>query len=253
MFAGHGALPLTRLPSLRTELVQFLLENSDSPNTEDMSRGTYLNLFHLLQLDTEATLDVLRCAFVDGESPIPEFSSDDGANTTTEAVQENNMMMESQNLLIQNTVDALVQIIEKHISQADESVPDACPSKKDVGKLFEFIACYVACRKAHVSGGVLSQILEYLTSEILILPNSPACTIETSKKREKQLLALLEVVPGTDWDESYVLQLCEKANFHQVFMSCSFLYHCLRACSLFEFSSFSPHGIGCDMVFRFVA
>jgi hypothetical protein len=95
---------------------------------------------------------------------------------------------------------------------------DAWPSKKDLENLFEFIAYHVACRKAHVSKVVLSQILEYLTSESTVPPSVPAHIIETSKEREKQVLALLEVVPETDWNESYVLQLCEKAHFHQVSM-----------------------------------
>ncbi|KAJ6328871.1 hypothetical protein OIU77_010536 [Salix suchowensis] len=221
---GHGALPVTRLSSLRTELVQFLLESSDASNPQAVSRGTYLNLYHLLQLDTEATLDVLRCAFIDGENLKPEFSMQDGAETSMEAKQENNKMAESQNFWIQNIINALVQISEKHISRADESAVDnvdtrfvdAWPSKKDLGNLFEFIAYHVACRKAHVSKLVLSQILEYLTSESTVPPSVPAHIIETSKEREKQVLALLEVVPDTDWNESYVLQLCEKAQFHQV-------------------------------------
>lgn len=221
---GHGALPVARLSSLRTELVQFLLESSDASNPQAVSRGTYLNLYHLLQLDTEATLDVLRCAFLDGENLKPEFSMRDGAETSMEAKQENNIMAESQNFWIQNTINALVQITEKHISRADESAVDnvdtrfvdAWPSKKDLGNLFEFIAYHVACRKAHVSKVVLSQILEYLTSESTIPPSVPAHIIETSKEREKQVLALLEVVPENDWNESYVLQLCEKAHFHQV-------------------------------------
>ncbi|CAK7348627.1 unnamed protein product [Dovyalis caffra] len=227
---GHGALPVTRLPSLRKELVQFLLESSVAPNPQAVSRGTYLNLYYLLQLDTEATLDVLRCAFLDGEKP--EFSKQDGANTDMEAKQENNMTVESQNLLIQNTINALVQITENHISQADESAlddddtgfVDAWPSKKDIGNLFEFIAHHVACRKAHVSKVVLSQILEYLTSGSTIPSSVPPHIIETSKEREKQLLALLEVVPETDWNEAYVLQLCEEACFHQV----SGLIHTIR-------------------------
>lgn len=212
--------------------MQFLLENSDARNLQAApnlsSGGTYPNLYHLLELDTEATLDVLRCAFVENENPKPDFSLHDGANVNMEAKQENNILAESQNLLVQNTIDSLVQIIEKHISQAEESASsddaasvEAWPSKKDVGHLFEFIAYHVTFRKAHVSNSVLSQILEYLTLESTFAPDIPVHIIETSKKREKQVLALLEVVPEADWDASYVLQLCEKAQFHQVFMPCS--------------------------------
>ncbi|KAJ9171579.1 hypothetical protein P3X46_014929 [Hevea brasiliensis] len=229
---GHGALPPTRLPSLRTELVQFLLENSSALNSRVVlglsSRGTYLNLYHLLELDTEATLDVLRLAFMDDENPKPEFTSHDVANINMENEQENITTIESQNILVQNTLNALVQIIEKDASQAAEHASsddtgsvEAWPSKRDIGNLFEFIAYHVACRKAYVSSSVLSQILEYLTSESNLSASIPAHVIKTLKRREKQVLALLEVVPETDWNSSYVLQLCEKAHYHQV---CGFIH-----------------------------
>ncbi|XP_015572370.2 vacuolar protein sorting-associated protein 8 homolog [Ricinus communis] len=228
---GQGALPPKRLPSLRTDLVQFLLEKSSALNSVVdstlSSRRTYLNLYHLLELDTEATLDVLRLAFLDDENPKSDFSSDENANVDIEAEQDN-IANESQILLAQNAVDALVQIIEKDIPQTAESASaddtglvEAWPSKKDIGNLFEFIAYHVACRKARVSGSVLSQILEYLTSESNFYASIHAHDIQTSKRREKQVLALLEVVPETDWNSSYVLQLCEKAQFHQV---CGFIH-----------------------------
>ncbi|KAL4620189.1 hypothetical protein ACB092_06G135400 [Castanea dentata] len=89
------------------------------------------------------------------------------------------------------------------------------PSKKDIGHMFEFIACYVACERANVSKSVLSQILEYLTSQNNF-PTSVSSHHITSTRREKQVLALLEVVPEIDWNASYVLGLCEKAQFYQV-------------------------------------
>ncbi|KAF8412055.1 hypothetical protein HHK36_000008 [Tetracentron sinense] len=71
---GHGTLHPTRLPSLRTELVQFLLEDSNALNSQvttsfKLSTGACPNLYHLLQLDTEATLEVLRYAFPEDEIP----------------------------------------------------------------------------------------------------------------------------------------------------------------------------------------
>ncbi|XP_012083104.1 vacuolar protein sorting-associated protein 8 homolog isoform X2 [Jatropha curcas] len=231
---GHGALPPPRLASLRTELVRFLLENSSAPNSEVASgwssRGTYLNLYHLLELDTEATLDVLRLAFVDDENSKPEFSFHDSASANMETEQENVTIIESQNLLVQNAIDALVQITEIEVPQRAESTASVddlvsvklWPSMKDIGYLFEFIASHVACKKAYVSSSVLSQILEYLTSENDFSASIPTHIIRTSKQREKQVLALLEVVPETDWNLSYVLQLCEKACFHQV---CGFIHN----------------------------
>lgn len=223
---GHGTLPSTRLPSLRAELVQFLLEESDAQNSQAASslllKGSYLNLYHLLELDTEATLDVLRCAFIEDETPKSDFYACDMADTNAEPNNGNKMVAECQNMLVQNTVNALVHILDEDISSTDGSASkddsgsvEAWPSTKDIGHIFEFIACYVASGRATVSKSVLSQILQYLTSEKNV-PQSIPSHIETSKRREKQLLALLEAVPETDWNASDVLHLCENAHFYQV-------------------------------------
>ncbi|KAG6667166.1 vacuolar protein sorting-associated protein 8 homolog isoform X1 [Carya illinoinensis] len=220
---GQGALPPTRLPSLRIELLQFLLENSDALNSQAVSRlfgEAYLNLYHLLQLDTEATLDVLRCAFVEDEIPKHDFSLQDSADDDIEAIKENDNGCK--NLLVQDMVNALVHILDRDISQTERSGGkdvvgslEHWPSKKDIGHIYEFVAYYVACRRANVSKSVLSQIIEYLTSENNFPPNvSTHGTI--SKRREKQVLALLAVVPETDWNASHVLGLCEKAQYYQV-------------------------------------
>uniref|UniRef100_A0A2P2L9D6 Uncharacterized protein MANES_01G240000 n=1 Tax=Rhizophora mucronata TaxID=61149 RepID=A0A2P2L9D6_RHIMU len=225
---GHGTVPPTRLPSLRAELLQFLLEKSNASNLEAaqsvLPRGRYLNLYHLLELDTEATLDVLRCAFVDDENQNP--------NANMEAKQENKTA-ESQNVLLQKTIDALVQIITKDTSQEDESA-GAFPSNKVVGDVFEFITYYIACKKAHVSNSMLNQILEFMMSESNSTLSTHTQMVEISKKREKQVLAVLQVVPVTDWSVSYVLQLCEKACFHQV---CGFI-HIIRHQYLAALESF---------------
>ncbi|XP_015888913.3 uncharacterized protein LOC107423794 [Ziziphus jujuba] len=218
---GQGTLSPSRLPSLRRELMQCLLEDSNALNSTAVStlslRAPYLNLYSLLELDTEATLNVLRCAFKELEIPQPENSTHD-----VEVKEGYNSMTHSQKLLVQNTVDALIQIIDKDISQADRiSTSDdrgsveKWPSKTEIGHLFEFIAYYVACGKANISKSVLGQILEYLTTENNFPPND-SVHIMTSKEREKQVLALLEEVPETDWDASHVLHLCEKAGFYQV-------------------------------------
>ncbi|KAF5732004.1 vacuolar protein sorting-associated protein 8 isoform X1 [Tripterygium wilfordii] len=220
---GQGTLSPTRLESLRTELVQFLLENSDTSNSLAVSSlfsgEAYLNLYHLLELDTEATLDVLRCAFVDNE----DANVEEEKNTDT--------AVRWQNSLIQNTIDAMVYIVNKDVSRKDEDAStdntgsvEVWPSKKDAGRLFEFIAYYVAYSRAHVSSSMLGLILEYLTSEDNFFPIASRHSIITSKRREKQVLALLKVVPETDWNAFRVLDLCEKTNFFQV---CG-LIHTLR-------------------------
>ncbi|XP_022757621.1 vacuolar protein sorting-associated protein 8 homolog isoform X2 [Durio zibethinus] len=223
---GHGTLPPSRLSSLRTELLQFLLEVSDGHNRKSASRlafeGAYLNMYYLLELDTEATLDVLKCAFIEDKFPEPDSFSEPG-NANAEAKKEKDLMAESEIMLVQNTINALVHVLDKNVSRTDglatsdnaESI-EAWPSKKDMGYLFEFIAYYVACGRAKISKTVLNQILEFLTLENNGPQSVSTISTETPKRREKQLLALLEVVPETDWNQSYVLQLCENALFYQV-------------------------------------
>ena len=236
-FAGQGTLAPTRIPSLRTELLQFLLEHSDALNSQAVltlsSGGAYLNLYHLLQLDTEATLDVLRCAFVEDEIPKPDFSSHDSADENMEPKIENDNGC--QNILVQDTVNSLVRILNRDISQTERSdsedvigLVEEWPSKKDIGHMFEFIAYYVAFERANVSKSVLSQILEYLTSQNNFPPSVSTHHI-TSKRREKQVLALLEVVPETDWNASYVLGLCEKVQFYQVYLHIFLMMFSLKA------------------------
>lgn len=208
-----------------------MLEVSDGQDRKSASTlafgGAYLNLYYLLELDTEATLDVLKCAFIEDKSPKPDSSFSESGNANVEARKENDLMAESDTILVQKTVDALVHVLDKNVSRTDglpsnddtESI-DAWPSKKDMGYLFEFIAYYVACGRAKISKIVLNQILEYLTLENNIPQSVSTISTETSKRREMQLLALLEVVPESDWDQSYVLQLCENAHFCQVSLPC---------------------------------
>ncbi|XP_004514922.1 uncharacterized protein [Cicer arietinum] len=222
---GRGTIPPTRLPSLRKELVEFLLEDSSAPKSQtvsdSVSRRPYLNLYLLLELDTVATLDVLRCAFMKDEISNSSSSSLDSADRPIEeAKEENNNVTETENILVQHTVDALIQIIDMSVVPTDttsssggEGLKD-WPSK-DKGCLFEFIAHYVALERAKVSKGILCRILEYLTSDNPFSTNVSSQS-STPKSREKQVLALLEVVPESDWDAPFVLDLCERAKYHKV-------------------------------------
>ncbi|KAG5009010.1 hypothetical protein JHK87_017525 [Glycine soja] len=223
---GRGSIPPTRLPSLRRELVEFLLKDSCTPKSQTVSdfvyRRPHLNLYLLLKLDTEATLDVLRCAFMeDGISNASSSSPDSANKPITEAKKENDNVNKTQNALVQNTVDALIQIIDMNIvptdktsSSGDDELIKDCPSK-DIGYLFEFIAYYVALQRAKISKGVLCQILEYLTSDSQFSTNV-SVQGSSPKNREKQVLALLEILPESDWDASFVLDVCERAKYHQV-------------------------------------
>ncbi|GMI98953.1 vacuolar protein sorting 8 [Hibiscus trionum] len=224
---GQGTLPPTRLLSLRTELLQFLLEVSDGQDKKSAStlafEGAYLNLYYLLELDTEATLDVLKCALIEEKSPELVSSFSESGDANMEAKKEKDLMSESETMFVQKTIEALVHVLDKNAPRTDGSACNddtksikAWPSENDMGCLLEFIACYVACGRAKIPKTVLNQILEYLTSENNSSPSVSTMSTESSKRREKQLLALLEVVPESDWDQSYVLQLCENACFYQV-------------------------------------
>ncbi|KAK4415847.1 Vacuolar protein sorting-associated protein 8 [Sesamum alatum] len=224
---GRGNLSPTRLPSLRKELLHFLLEDSSAPNSWAVTRlppnRAYANLLHLLELDTEATLEVLKCAFTDVELPksTPPFLEPTSFNMESAESQK----------LVQKVVDILSDILDATYFQAgspicsnDLDLVELWPSKKDVGHMFDFIAYYIAYEQAKVPRDILSQILEYLTSEINISDTVSGMTIEIFKRRERQLLSLLKVVPETDWDAPYLLYLCEKAQFHQV---CGYI-HAIR-------------------------
>ncbi|KAM7277027.1 hypothetical protein ACFE04_018893 [Oxalis oulophora] len=218
---GHGYLSKTRLPSLRTELVQLLLE-SDSRNPHaatDLSfKGRYLNVYYLLELDTEATLDVMKYAFIEDYKQKLDGSADGNVETNEET--NLNLLAETQNALIQDTINTLCDIIDKNISRTDEPANGvdvgSWPSKKDISHLFDFITYYVACGRSTVSKSVLGQILDWITSETDAQQGVSKHRTEKHRRREKQLLSLLQVVPETDWNKSYVLNLCENAHFYQV-------------------------------------
>ncbi|KAL9245443.1 hypothetical protein vseg_019100 [Gypsophila vaccaria] len=216
---GHGTIPNERLSSLRTELVQLLLEDSGGPKPQTSAgltfAGAYLNLYYLLELDTEASLDVLRIALVADEK-----SSLQSADVATVDPNETDSIHE--NLMIQKIVDALVLVLDVDISQTitssgnNDANVGAWPSRKDIGHLIEFIASYIASNRATVSKSVLSQILEYLMSENYLLPDNSEQLNQSKKRREKKVLAMLDAVPQSEWNASYVLHLCEEAKFYQV-------------------------------------
>ncbi|KAF9600812.1 hypothetical protein IFM89_012551 [Coptis chinensis] len=223
---GHGILPATRLPSLRRELLQFLLEDSDEMKSEVAASlksrtGVCPNLFYLLHLDTESTLEVLKFAFLEEDSVSGHRLTD--ANLEDDNESGNNI--EDFNLMVQNTVNTLITLLDTGLS-GDDGTSDTSElefkeiwsSKKDIGHLLEFIAYFVAHEKATITKKMLNLILKYLTSENSLFSSQK---IDSSKRREKQMLTLLRVVPETDWNSSYVLHLCEKVHFYQV---CSYVH-----------------------------
>lgn len=220
---GHGTLPLSRLHSVRKELLQFLLEDSKSSTSRVMKSfksycGSCPNLCYLLWLDTEATLDVLRCSFPQNESEEMHNSLPDLVASNIEHGREADFEgPDYQNVMVQNITSTLVEILDLEADVIRTFVMDdnggAWPSEKDLGHLLEFIAFLVSCKQANISGRVLKHILEYLTS-CGLTSHDPSLKSESSQK-EKQVLTLLKVVPQTDWRSDDVLHLCMKANFYQ--------------------------------------
>lgn len=203
----------------------FLLDASNSPNNSVLhSERAYPNLSHLLELDTEATLDVLKLAFVETEVPGAEVLSPGGADAR-ETKGDDHITLDFQNVLVQRTVDVLVDLIGKYSPSNEPNLEDETksleiwPAKKDQGYVFEFIAYNVVHQRCSVSRTVICQVLEYLASENFAPADLSKNKMDVLKKREKQILSLLEVVPKDEWDASYVLHLCERAHFFQVFQS----------------------------------
>ncbi|XP_051145472.1 uncharacterized protein LOC127261257 [Andrographis paniculata] len=213
---GHGNLPSARIPSLRKELLQFLLEASSAPSSwaaaKLSSTGTCANLLDLLELDTEATLDVLKCAFTDVSSSNLALSPHESENSTIERAEFQS--------LAQKIVDILADIVDASDSDSGSHRHSndikPWPSMNDVCLMYDFIAYFVACELANVSRDILCQILVYLTSEINTSDSASGRRIQILKGREKQLLSLLLVLPEAQWDAPYLLNLCEKAQFHHV-------------------------------------
>ena len=222
MVAGHGSLSPSRLPSVRKELLQFLLEDSKSVSSNVLKRfdslnGNFPNLCYLLFLDTEATLDVLRHAFPEEKCKRSDISSENLAACSMEPGTKHPFeSLENQKLMVQSTVNVLISILDLESDVIRSSTMDDCtevwPSAKDVGHLLDFIAFLVAYNGATVSGRVLKHVLEYLTS------HSPVNKID-SIKEEKLVVSLLKAVPQTEWDSSYVLDLCADVHFYQAWSS----------------------------------
>ncbi|KAL9255809.1 Vacuolar protein sorting-associated protein 8-like protein [Drosera capensis] len=180
------------LPSLRDTELSLL-------NVFHLSRLNFCSFFLRIPvaqecvLDTEATLDVLRFAFTGTADLNPEKSLTDSSEANVIAKKNT----QSQRLLLQSIVDALVLILDTEISRTvrsadiEETGSGGCPTKKDID-------------------------IEYLTLEVYVVRSDSIPTSVSKNRKEKEVLALLNVVPETDWNASYVLHLCESAQFHQV-------------------------------------
>ncbi|CAL5060601.1 unnamed protein product [Urochloa decumbens] len=215
---GHGIIPRSRLHSVREELLQFLLEESKSLTSEvfkgfSASCGKCPNICYLLWMDTEATLEVLKCAFAE-DSFEPR---DEPSITVNTSVSEDGDGIiagnpRSQNNMLQNVLDAIIDIVGLE-NEAIRSVvmgtadSEFWPSEKEFGYLIKFVSFFVSHKRATASKTVVMHILTYLTSSY---DDTRART-----QKEKEVLQLFNAVPRNGWNSDFVLTLCSDAHFHQ--------------------------------------
>ncbi|XP_073396316.1 uncharacterized protein [Physcomitrium patens] len=222
---GHGSLPTTRLPGLRAEILQFLLDQEGSirgrPLTGFKSEEVkiYPRLWFLLQVDIQATLLVLRLAFPEHG---PLGIGKQGFAYLTSADDEDLVLSASEDIhdgvrYVQATVNALVEILNvSHKVRAfpkgvDTDVKDSQmirPSNEGVGYLLDFVAQFVASRHAVVSSATFMMILEYLAL--------PTHGRGDALANEDLMVRLLNAVPDSNLDPSRTLELAQTNNFWQV-------------------------------------
>ncbi|XP_025799540.1 uncharacterized protein LOC112879491 isoform X1 [Panicum hallii] len=215
---GHGIIPRSHLHSVREELLQFLLEESKSLTSEvfkgfSASCGKCPNICYLLWMDTEATLEVLKCAFAqDSFEPRDELS---GTVNAPASEDEDDIIAGnpgSQNNMVQNVLDAIIDIVglENEVVRSvvmGTADSEFWPSEKEFGYLIEFVSFFVSHKRATASKRVVMHILTYLTSSY---DDTRART-----QKEKEVLQLFNAVPRNDWNSDFVLNLCSDAHFHQ--------------------------------------
>uniref|UniRef100_J3L970 RING-type domain-containing protein n=2 Tax=Oryza brachyantha TaxID=4533 RepID=J3L970_ORYBR len=224
---GHGMIPQSRLHAVREELLQFLLEESKTFSTEvykgfQSSCGKCPNICYLLWMDTEAALEVLKCAFAherfetrDNPSSTPDARvSEDGNNSNIGSP-------ENENIMLQNVVDTIVDIVgleNEAIHSVSGSVESEIWPSEDFGHLIEFVSSFVSHKRAKASQRVVRHILRYLTSSTILSSDDKKTS---THQKEKEVLQLFDAVPQIDWNSDYVLHICLDAHFHQ---ACGLIY-----------------------------
>ncbi|XP_073012447.1 uncharacterized protein [Typha latifolia] len=219
---GHGILSYSRVRSVRHELMLFLLEDSKSLTSQifksfKSSCETCPNLCYLLWLDTEATMEVLKCALMEeGREPL-DNSTNNAIVPPIDNGQDDFGRLEDHNIMVQKISNKLIDVLGLENELIRSIVLDGdmqvWPSEKDLSHLLEFITFLVSFKQATISQRVLKHVFEYLTSPIvgLCTPNLNA----VASQKEKQVLTLLRAIPQTKWNSDDMLHLCEKAQFHQ--------------------------------------
>ena len=222
---GHGSLATTRLPGLRAEILQFLLDQEGSIRGRSLTSfkaeesGVYPRLWFLLHVDIQATLLVLRLAFPEHG---PLGIGKQGFAYLTSADDEDLVLSASEDVhdgvrYAQATVNALIEILKssdqitsdsKEVDTHSGDSEVRWPSNEDVGCLLDFVAQFVASRHAVVSSSTFMRILEYVAS--------PTLEIEVSRAKEDLMVRLLGSVPDSNLDSSRALLLAQRNNFWQV-------------------------------------
>ncbi|EMS47517.1 Vacuolar protein sorting-associated protein 8-like protein [Triticum urartu] len=222
---GHGRIPRAQLHAVRKELLRFMLEDSKMLTSEvfkgfSSSSGKCPNICYLLWMDTEATLEVVKCAFA--QENFESTSSTLDASVSKDEEDTDIQSPDSQNILLQSVVDTIIHIVGLEneaihsvvVGTAESEESELWPSVNDFGHIIEFVSFFVSHKRANASQRVLKHILKYLTS---------STTSYDDKKMppQKEVLQLFNVVPQTDWNSDYVLNLCLDAHFHQ---ACGMIY-----------------------------
>ncbi|KAF7077699.1 hypothetical protein CFC21_082223 [Triticum aestivum] len=222
---GHGRIPRAQLHAVRKELLRFMLEDSKMLTSEvfkgfSSSSGKCPNICYLLWMDTEATLEVVKCAFA--QENFESTSSTLDASVSKDEEDTDIQSPDSQNILLQSVVDTIIHIVGLEneaihsvvVGTAESEESELWPSVNDFGHIIEFVSFFVSHKRANASQRVLKHILKYLTS---------STTSYDDKKMppQKEVLQLFNVVPQTNWNSDYVLNLCLDAHFHQ---ACGMIY-----------------------------
>ncbi|CAM0947372.1 unnamed protein product [Alopecurus aequalis] len=225
---GHGMIPRAHLHTVRKELLEFMLEESKMLTSEifkgfSSSCGKCPNICYLLWMDTEATLEVVECAFAQ-ESFEPTSGTLDASVSKAEDKDDTDIgSSDIQHVLLQSVVDIIIHIVGLEneaihsivVGTAESEESELWPSLDDFGHVIEFVSFFVSHKKAKTSQRVLKHILKYLTSS-----NTPSYD-DKKMLNQKEVLQLFNVVPQTDWNLDYVLHLCLDAQFHQ---ACGMVY-----------------------------
>ncbi|KAH7431149.1 hypothetical protein KP509_08G032600 [Ceratopteris richardii] len=222
---GQGEISATRLPGLRTELLQCLLDAKPLLVSQtDAKELDFQSIIHprltcLLAFDLKATLKVLKCAFPEsGPLGIQNVHGNGCFLKTNSESSESVCEAKSGLKLLQEVVDALVDILERiHLytmnggskSRVELDAWRLCMSKIDAGEIMEFIADFVALQWVRVPRVVLARILEYLASK------DRKSKLSDARRRETILVKLLNGVPESEWDSAHILDLALHAQFWQ--------------------------------------